>query len=389
MKNYTGTVFSFRPINIVKIFVVISAVIYSLTFMTSANEVYSADIRYKNVKPIPSIVENNATKMSRAKNLKSISPNEVIYYVCDPITNEANVKSTLNEIKTLSNSLVKGASSEYAKIKVLADYVGNNIAYDMDAAHNYVGFDEICLRNVLDRKRSTCAGFANLFSSLCNAQGIYCVNVRGAAPGDGISWSNLDDPSAPRNHEWTAVWYKTESRWLYVDCTWNSTSRFQNGSFINGKRTDTFFDLDEARFAIEHKAMLVDYRDFQSALSLFTTPATKPVSASTSGKVVSGTNKTDKNTITSAPVSENAVSGLTDSVSEPDLTETSTDVSVTDSMSSDGNTRFIGNSTDPESDKEQSESGGLSGFQKGAITVVGILVLGGGVTFAVLRKKGL
>jgi hypothetical protein len=404
---------------IIKTLTILTAILISVSSMGIIYGISLADSRYKNIQPIPSVVENNASKMSKARNLKSISPNEAIYYVCDPITDEATAKDTLAEIKTLSNSLVSGAGSEYAKIKALADYVGDTVAYDLDAAHNYVGFDEICIRNVLDRKRSTCAGFANLFSSLCNAQGIYCVNIRGASPGDGVTWADLGNSNVPRNHEWNAVWYNAESRWIYVDCTWNSTNRFQNGTFKSGARVDTFFDLDAERFAIEHKAIIVDYRNFQSAANVFTTPTTttpkttpkttpttKPVTKkpalSTSPippngntnadptnppatKIVTSISYIDDDRNQTAIVSE--VVTVTDVFTSGEV-DSDTDKSESDELSSDGEDRFYGN--DVNSDGEDTEDdGGLSGFQKGVIVAVVVLALGGGTAFAIIRKKGL
>ncbi|HHX57478.1 MAG TPA: transglutaminase domain-containing protein, partial [Clostridiales bacterium] len=249
------------PIIWIIIFILIGA---SASFTLGASSM-TAEQYYKNSTPIPEILENNIKKMKKAN---SYGPDFVIDYITTS-GKEADVVSTLAEIQTLSDTLSQGLTDDYDKINAFADYVSENIYYDFDAAHNSVTFDVICLQNVLERKRTTCAGYSNLFSALCNAQGIYCVNIRGASPGDGITRKTLDSESAATNHEWTAAYYEKESRWVYVDNTWNSNNSYKNGKFNYYAGTTRFFDISLELLSIEHKARIVDYRNFFEALTLY------------------------------------------------------------------------------------------------------------------------
>ncbi len=304
------------PIIWIIIFILIGA---SASFTLGASSM-TAEQYYKNSTPIPEILENNIKKMKKAN---SYGPDFVVEYITTT-GKEADVVSTLAEIQTLSDTLSQGLTDDYDKINAFADYVSENIYYDFDAAHNSVTFDVICLQNVLERKRTTCAGYSNLFSALCNAQGIYCVNIRGASPGDGITRKTLDSESAATNHEWTAAYYEKESRWVYVDNTWNSNNSYKNGKFNYYAGTKRFFDISLELLSIEHKARIVDYRNFFEALTLYeveTKPntQTKVPNTTSTDKPFESTNKPDNSSSQNqSPTNESK----TDETSEKSDTET-------------------------------------------------------------------
>jgi hypothetical protein len=241
--------------------------------------------------PIPSVLENNIAKMEKIKDYRD-DPKFVLDYISTDPT-ESNVCRTLEQIDELAKELTKGKKADYEKISAFAYYVSENIYYDFDAAHNDVSFDVICLQNVLERKRTTCAGFANLFSALCNSVGIKCVNMRGATPEGAYTKANLDDPEAPINHEWTAAYLKSEDRWVYVDATWNSRNRYQNGAFNYSPSVKTYFDMTMSYMSTERCIRTVEYRNFKSALTAFVPePTATQTSQSTSPVQTTQTSQT-------------------------------------------------------------------------------------------------
>ena len=60
-----------------------------------------------------------------------------------------------------------------------------------------------------------------------------------------------------------------ENRWVYVDDTWNSNNSYINGTFKYYESTTRYFDISLELLSIEHKARIVDYRNFFEALSLY------------------------------------------------------------------------------------------------------------------------
>ncbi len=219
-----------------------------------------ADLKITASEPLPVVLEQNISVMT---DIKDYGPDFVYDYIY-PDGSDDDIIGVLEDIKSISDKVTQGIDDDYEKMRALDSYVSNLIAYDHDAAHNDVSFDTICLKNVLDRSRTTCAGFSNLYAALAQAQGLYCVNIRGSAPDAelGITRANLGDESTPINHEWTAVWYKAEQRWVYVDCTWNSLNTFENGEFSMNGAVTMYFDKPLDELSVNHKADSVVYRDF-------------------------------------------------------------------------------------------------------------------------------
>lgn len=251
--------------NLHRIVVIITAILFSCTLYNN----FSINI---NAEAIPAVLEQNYSRMDK---INEYGGEFVVDYVSESWDYET-VERILNDVQALSDEICSGYSDDYDKICAIADYVSNTISYDLDAKHNAVTFDVISLENVLEKKRTTCAGFANLFSCMCNAQGFYCVNIRGSAISgeDGIYRDNLDDENTVMNHEWTAVDYN--GRWVFVDCTWDCTNYYSNGEFQYGSGAVTkYLDISLEDLSVSHKATIVDHRNFFDALSVLEKPETE------------------------------------------------------------------------------------------------------------------
>ncbi len=216
---------------------------------------------------IPAVVEQNLRKM---ESVSDYGAEFVVDYVSDSGDYEV-VKQVLDEIKRISDEVCAECQNDYEKICEIGNYVSGRLAYDHDAKHNAVTFDVISLENVLKKNRTTCAGYSNLFSSMCNAQGFYCVNIRGSAVSaeDGVFSNKLDDENTVMNHEWNAVYLEDEKRWVYMDCTWNSENDYENGEFNYGGFENRYTDISVEELSKKHKAILVDHREFFDALTVF------------------------------------------------------------------------------------------------------------------------
>nr|MDE5741918.1 transglutaminase-like domain-containing protein [Oscillospiraceae bacterium] len=121
------------------------------------------------------IIEQNAGKLK-----------DVVEYGDKFCTNYVSVKNdlkvheaVLDELRVLSNAICDGEENEYEKVRKIAYWVAENVYYNEVAASTSVNEEIISLETVLETKTATCAGYSNLFSSLCNMQDIYCINMRG------------------------------------------------------------------------------------------------------------------------------------------------------------------------------------------------------------------
>lgn len=175
-------------------------------------------------------------------------------------------KAVLAEIKALSDELCSGAESDYEKVRRLAYWVSDNIYYNKVAAETSVDSDTISLETVLGTKNATCAGYSNIFSALCNMQGLYCINIRGGTAYDVFDADTLS--AAPMNHEWNAV--MIDGEWVFVDTTWISQNVYLGYATLGSEEfLDKYFDMSLEVMSYEHRIDLVDHRDFVSSVNAF------------------------------------------------------------------------------------------------------------------------
>lgn len=175
-------------------------------------------------------------------------------------------KAILEEVRTISDELCSGAESDYEKIRRLAYWVAENIYYNKVAAEESVDSDTISLETVLGTKTATCAGYSNIFSALCNMQGLYCINLRG-----GTAYGVFDAEilaNQPMNHEWNAV--LIDGSWVFVDTTWISPNVYLGYAYSSSEEyLDVYFDMSIERMSYEHRIDLVDHRDFAASVNAF------------------------------------------------------------------------------------------------------------------------
>jgi len=217
-------------------------------------------VNCRNITPLESILSNNAKKLS---NISEYDGEIISDYIS--INKDIGArKKVMSEITSLSETICDNADNDYDKCIAIADWVSDNISYDFDAAHNSVDLNVICLENVLSRRRTTCAGYSNLFSALCSVQGIYCINLRGGTAADGITPARLEE--APINHEWNAC--LINNKWIFIDTTWASNNAYQNGTFsISDGRTDFYIDFSFEEMSAEHRIDIAEHRDFTTILN--------------------------------------------------------------------------------------------------------------------------
>lgn len=315
--------------------------------------VYAADA-------LPAVVEQNTSKM---EHINDHGAEFVVDYISES-WDYNTVESILNQVKTLSDEICSGCKDDYEKICAMADYVSSTLSYDLDAKHNAVTFDVISLENVLEKKRTTCAGFSNLFSSMCNAQGLYCVNIRGSAisPSDGIYSSNLDDENTVMNHEWTAVYYDAEQRWVYVDCTWDCTNYYENGEFRYGGSVRTIYrDISLENISKDHKAIIVDHREFFDALTVLEKPYSETESPQTQAETAAETQPSANNDNSSENIPQTEAFAETTTAVQSETSVVSTALSETSVSESEKQSVYV-------SDSEKSEVTGAVSVSESEIS---------------------
>jgi hypothetical protein len=140
-------------------------------------------------------------------------------------------------------SLVKVLSDQYAKTKVLHDWICDNIAYDAEmylsgriTAQDYV--------SVLKKKKAVCSGYTNLMNKMCELAGIESIGINGYSKGFGYTGKigkNTD-------HTWNAV--HIGNKWYLIDVTWDA-GPLDYKTFIKRYSTEWLF-LDSRPFLYSH-----------------------------------------------------------------------------------------------------------------------------------------
>ena len=269
--------------------------------------------------------DNNLSQQNE-KVLENIMPTSAkswVGYLTDEATEES-VKETLQYVKYLSDYIAKDIEGDYNKTVAIANWVSQNIYYDRDARDLSVTQDTICIKNVLQRKRTVCAGYANLFCALLEAQGIKAVNIKGTVTSNGIPYENLADGQV--NHEWSAVWL--DDRWVVIDTVWNSGNKYEKGQFRKNNCYQKYTDISPLALSFDHCAYLAESRQYFRATEYFEkqeTTTTAPETTTTETTV-----QTEQTTVTDtmeskppevSSVTEESNSDFTSSYQEESKTE--------------------------------------------------------------------
>lgn len=258
--------------------------------------------------PDNGIAEANAKKL---ENITEAAPMAAAYYLSVE-ADEAEIEETLAELQSIVDEVCGDETDDYFKAMKLILWIGDNIYYDHVAAETSVTMDTVAVHNVLERRRTTCAGFANTFSALLETAGIRSVNLKGAAVAGDITYPDL--PTGTENHEFSAFWYEKEQRWVYCDACWTSNNHYRGEEYeteINNRTK--YFDVTGEAFALNHRIDKAEERFYTKALTALA-PETKETETEPETEA-SNEKKTEKD---SAENTAGAITAADENKIEPD-----------------------------------------------------------------------
>jgi hypothetical protein len=140
-------------------------------------------------------------------------------------------------------ALVAGVSDQYLKVKIIHDWICDNIAYDteMYLSGRIVNQDYAA---VLRKKTGVCSGYAGVFNEMCRLANIQSIGIQGYSKGFGYRGSIDRDT----DHEWNAV--KINGKWYLVDVTWDA-GYVDKKTFVKSYSTSYLFQ-DSRPFLYSH-----------------------------------------------------------------------------------------------------------------------------------------
>ncbi len=235
---------------------------YDLYIILNSGVVMTYQMKYTDGWYIP---DNGLSRLNDAKLEKAYTaPAEAALYYLSANSDKAEAESALSQIKDIVAEVCGDETDDYKKAYLLNRWVADNIYYDHDAADTSVTLDTVAIYNVLERKRTTCAGYANTYSALLEEAGIRSVNIKGAAVAGEVTFDTL--PDAGENHEFTAFWYEEQNRWVYADACWSGAGDYRDGSYTERITYDKYFDVASEAFSLNHRVDKVEERNYKKAL---------------------------------------------------------------------------------------------------------------------------
>ena len=121
----------------------------------------------------------------------------------------------------LVQSLTQGVSDEFLRVKILHDWVAENIGYDVESFLSGVQVDT-AWAETLRRRKSVCHGYASVMVKMCELAGIRCETVSGYGRGYGFlaGQAGQAENVNQTNHAWNAV--HLGGNWRLLDATWDA-----------------------------------------------------------------------------------------------------------------------------------------------------------------------
>ncbi len=234
-------------------------------------------LRYKDVIEYNQSIKNIGSLYSIDKYLDN-TLEDIRFVLRNPATNiyAEMTSSKISYIKTISDRITQGATSDYEKLQRIYEYTAKNFYYDSVAfqTHSYQyadPYDNIynyenglsSANSVSGSVYTTCQGFSAIYLALARAQGIptrFVYGHRLAVPSnDWLTEDNID----VRDHWWTESYIN--GRWIFVDPTVGTTNKYNKTTGVwtyTGLTNYTYFDASDEQVATSHVYMNIypDYR---------------------------------------------------------------------------------------------------------------------------------
>ena len=156
---------------------------------------------------------------------------------------EAVFKKPKDNLPSLVQNLTQGVNSTDAKVKILHDWICDNIAYDSEMYFSGRTSKQDPV-SVLKKKKAVCSGYSNLMAEMCRLANVEAIVIDGYSKGFGYA-GYLQEKT---DHAWNAV--KMGKGWQLIDVTWDA-GYLDSKTFIK-RYTTQWFSLTPSQFIYSH-----------------------------------------------------------------------------------------------------------------------------------------
>lgn len=193
------------------------------------------DIFYLNPSKMFLNIETTTRGAKKTYNTYIDSGEEDNYFI-DEFKSSKEVENAILKVENVKNKIVsKKTGSVYGDIKIVHDYLVENINYDKTTSKDHI----YNIYGALVNNECVCEGYAKAFKYLLDAMGVdSCIVI-----GKGTNSKNESE-----NHAWNYV--KLNNAWYAVDCTWDDPIIV--GGFASNRVKYTYFLKGYSTFNKDH-----------------------------------------------------------------------------------------------------------------------------------------
>jgi hypothetical protein len=165
-------------------------------------------------------------------------------------------RNKYSALPQLVDHLVSGVNDDGRKLKIINDWVGQNIYYDTPYYYDYEeGMVTYSTTNeiFLDSGRTTCGGYAHMFQDLCEFAGLKVGNLR--VYSRSAFWNGSVDEL--EGHSCNVV--NLNDEWYVTDITWGSSNKWDGENFITEDQSTYALFLEPEYDKYLHYPMYVSF----------------------------------------------------------------------------------------------------------------------------------
>ncbi|XP_062593885.1 kyphoscoliosis peptidase-like [Saccostrea cucullata] len=204
------------------------------------------------VENVEEVTGSNVIPKPSRKKKTQIIPNSEMFKTIDSHVARTPA-SVCNSIATLAEYLIKPANTPLERARAIHKWVTTNIMYDIDGYMGRSDKKSCDSGDVLKNRSSVCAGYSNLFESLCRCAHIPVMVISGYGKGFGHNdKEDVDISNLSTNHAWNAIFL--EGEWRLLDCTWDAG--YVDGKSFHWYKRDYYFLMDPEYFISSHLPFL-------------------------------------------------------------------------------------------------------------------------------------
>ena len=155
--------------------------------------------------------------------------------------------SSSKDLDTLAHLINQNYPDSLSRIKAAYVWTAKNISYTEENNAGKLQHTATNIDSVLKYKSTICAGYVNVFSTLCNKERIVCKEISGFGR---TGTQPFVDGRFTVNHAWAAVWLN--GKWNLTDPTWGSGYTLEGTKQFIAATNDYYFFTEPQTFILDH-----------------------------------------------------------------------------------------------------------------------------------------